>query len=331
MRSRNSPESGKVLHLASSGEISVYTENLCQWTSYSYKVHPVQSNFLHYFGAITDTLSNSRGHEFVIMSSYDNTNVSIISSQGQNSLTIMLQKYQVYAFYSQDVNDVVEILSDKPVAVVSSYICVDLGVGACDAAVSQLLPVPLWSNQYLSPLFQEGSTALSSYLTIISTDNDNQITTKNSLETNVTTLQKYDYYMPTYQQSAYNIQCSMPCYAQLFVQGILPVSRNFDPALIYLRSFETGTNKVAHFANLDTNSFILSSYLALITDANAKSSIALDGSTLNANWMSIPGSNYSYTNIQIITESTHNISFTGQVMGYLFQYSYWAGFVRAIL
>ncbi len=160
----------KGIHIVSSLDVAVYARSREDYTTDSYLAIPTTCLGSEYLVLGYRNLwigsPDLNGSEFGIVAQADNTRVTVKPTKKTNghnagvAYSFTLNQGQTYflrntdADLLPDLDDLSgsEILSDKPVAVMSGHRCANVNglTFFCNHLVEQLLPIPLWSTEYVS-------------------------------------------------------------------------------------------------------------------------------------------------------------------------------------
>ncbi|CAC5403494.1 Coadhesin,Thrombospondin-1,Mucin-like protein,Hemicentin-1,Thrombospondin-2 [Mytilus coruscus] len=149
----------KGLHIEAEKDIIVYAVNKAQFTSDAFLVLPVDALSNEYY-----VMTWYERSSFMVVCTEDNTDINLhfggsaptfkINGQTKGpfmSQDVNLNKFQTISFAS-DTGDFTgtHIFASKPVAVFGGSLCAQIGNGACDHLVQQMLPINKWGKDFVT-------------------------------------------------------------------------------------------------------------------------------------------------------------------------------------
>ncbi len=160
----------KAVRIVANQDVAVYARSREDYTTDTYLAIPAACLGSEYlvlgYKNLWQGFPDLNGSQFGIVAPADNTRVTIKPSKLTNGhpagvpYSFTLMQGQTYflrnttADTTPDLDDLsgTEILSDKPVAVMAGHRCANINGQTffCNHIVEQLLPVPLWSTEYVS-------------------------------------------------------------------------------------------------------------------------------------------------------------------------------------
>ena len=245
--------------------------------------------------------------------------------------TITLNKGEVYQVMSVDDNNNLSgstIHASKPVAVFSGNQCANVPSGCdwCDHIVEQAMPTSLWGKQFaVTAALQQTENRIMITAQTAGTEVRVNGIPKITLEQ----YQSYEYIMGSDEWSCY-IETTYPSACYLYIEGGKKHKGMGDPSSVHISPFEQKIDKMT-FSTFATSRSQWH-YVNIVTTANAKAGMQLDGKYINAYFTALDGNNdLVYARIKV-DHGTHTLTntidgFTAWVygLGTSESYAYTAG------
>jgi hypothetical protein len=299
----------KGIHITSNNLISVFAGNYKQYTTDATVVLPTEFLGTEYIAVCYTGINQSTTpSEFMVVSTEDNTNITIVPSVTTDStlagdtINVQLNKGETYLIKGAGIGDLTgsQIYSDKNIAVFSGHSCayVPSGYAACDHLYEQMYPVSTFGNDFIAiPLFSRvGST-----IRVLASEDNSTIDIGNEQ----IVLDKYEFYEKTIYETV-SISSDKPISVAQYSNGQQWDIVESDPFFIVLSPSEMFINNV-DFYSINTGA-IERHFVNILSGADCYFEIELDGVNIGDEFEPVSSNNeYYYAQIEV-EDGIHNIS-----------------------
>ena len=337
------------LYLKSTGPISVLVVNWQRTSIGEYPAYPKQdlklSHYTYYTASPNTTIVSYTQSEILLVGTEDNTTVTIISSAdvsvptdietpgssqeilyaGQSKV-ITLNRLQTFLFGSSGFADMTgtSIVSNKPLTVISGHECANVPSDRvyCEHVEEQIPPTVTWGKKHFLRSYSGKND--STYFLIVSSKD--YTTVKHNCGGNLTTLN----FASAGSHKVIALDTDSNCYMEsnkaILITQMMTGSGGLnsigDPAVSVIPSVAQFTNEmifpsIKFYQNENYN------YINILMEN--KSTIMMDGKTLNITWESISGfygETVGYSTVVSVSLDVHHIYSINGVPFHVLVYGY---------
>ncbi|XP_071139996.1 IgGFc-binding protein-like [Mytilus edulis] len=296
----------KGIQISADKDIIVYAVNKAKYTSDAFIVLPVDALSKEYY-----VLAWNLESSFVVVCADDNTDLDFnfgrssptfeINGQTKGpfmSHDVTLNKFQTITFSSSSGDFTgTHIFASKPVAVFGGSLCANIGNGACDHLVQQMLPIEKWGKDFVTIGMPNCA----------SDDTYRIVSYQGNTVVNISGYSAYIFENPgdfyTFNipdKTSKTISADKTISVAMFANGGCDIYGNGDPAMVLLPAIQQFASDYT-FATiyLPGNDFINS--LVLVLAGSYIDGLRFDGSVLpKTTWLSVEGrTDIKYTDFNI--------------------------------
>ena len=319
------------LKVTSSAPISLYASNYVAHTYDATIVLPVEALSNDYIIQIYE--NNLMSKEFGVVATADGTNLTITPHARTRDnkvknvpFTVTLNAGETYQVMSADASNDFSgsrIVSDKPVAVFSGHVCINVPTGNpwCDHIVEQQTPVVLWGRQFAvtQTAGQAGDRVM-----ITAAEDQTQVRVNGALVATLNTGESYEWRLT--DRSAW-VETSQAAACYLYLEGARDNEMTGDPSMVHITPVEQRTKELT-FATFQTDES-RTHYANVVTTVAGAAAMRMDGQSVAEFFAPLDG-NASLRFAQIPVEhGTHTLAttsdgFIGHIygVGYCESYAY---------
>lgn len=319
------------LKVSSSAPISLYASNYVAHTYDATIVLPLEALSNDYIIQIYE--NNLMPKEFGIVATADGTNLTITPHARTRDnkvknipFTVTLNAGETYQVMSADANNDFSgsrIVSDKPVAVFSGHVCINVPTGNpwCDHIVEQQTPVVLWGRQFAvtQTAGQSGDRVM-----LTASENQTQVRVNGALAATLNAGESYEWRLT--DRSAW-VETSQAAACYLYLEGARDNEMTGDPSMVHITPVEQRTKELT-FATFQTDES-RTHYANVVTTIAGAAAMRMDGQSVASFFEPLTG-NPSLRFAQIPVEhGTHTLAttsdgFIGHIygVGYCESYAY---------
>ena len=319
------------LKVTSSAPISLYASNYVAHTYDATIVLPVEALSNDYIIQIYE--NNLMSKEFGVVATADGTNLTITPHARTRDnkvknvpFTVTLNAGETYQVMSADASNDFSgsrIVSDKPVAVFSGHVCINVPTGNpwCDHIVEQQTPVVLWGRQFAvtQTAGQAGDRVM-----ITAAEDQTQVRVNGALVATLNTGESYEWRLT--DRSAW-VETSQAAACYLYLEGARDNNMTGDPSMVHITPVEQRTKELT-FATFQTDES-RTHYANVVTTIAGAAAMRMDGQSVAEFFAPLDG-NASLRFAQIPVEhGTHTLAttsdgFIGHIygVGYCESYAY---------
>lgn len=323
--------SNKALHVVTDQCVSVFLHNFENQTSDAAVVFPINSVGDDYIVSSYSSQvnpGNPSQPEFLIAATDGPTQVSItlpVSTQGHTAgvpYTISLDTGEVYQLQSANgdlTGTRITALNGRNVAVFGGHVCADVICTACDHLVEQMYPIATWGTEYVTvPLM----TRPYDVFRIVASVNGTQYSVNGTPSGTLNTGQFADIQLSAVSTITSTNPISVTQYsigASCNTNG----STDGDPFIIMLSPTSQNIAEVTFGCFPGSG---LTYYLNVVAKTNDVGTVTLDGTSIGANFLPVPG-NPQYSSLQmVLTQTDHTILSNQGVQAYVYAYGSYESF-----
>lgn len=277
-------------------------------------LRPVSTLGTEYFVFTPPSISSKNTKEFAVVAGAAGASVSVrlkgaVTFQGRfypagNLLNVTLGPYQVAQVQSTADLSGSKVTASSPVAVLSGHSCAQKHTG-CNYVMEQLLPTSAWGTQYVVPPLASQTRYDLAYAVASQTTklkyNHGGVSGSKSLPAGAVTEFEIRHSQPLYLSADVGIQ------VLLFGTGATKDRMTYDPYLVLIPDIESYCSAYVVSSMPDSKGVAL-----MVAQTNAAAEVTMDGLRLGdkLSWVDVPGSEFSYAEVDLNTNTIHTIKAT---------------------